>query len=366
MATVFSTNANVFTAQDVTPLRHRVISWGWRDDSQSPGGQRKAMADATRWTLRRFPDADALASAYHQHKVLLAQGGVRATLRAAAWVVRGVRSSDRLLLASPPGGVDRVLWLAAYLAGRLSGVPIYLYSEVWIEPLGLRHWLNRWLLRRLCQDASRILVPSDVHRTWLIALGVSPNRIDLIESIYCPTPELSQLLPARAGTAKRPFTFLYVGRMVPCKGLARLLVLVDQILRGHHARLVVVAAKAEQFMGADAAYPARCRRLIESLPADRIELIEHVDDVDPIYERADVLVMPNVVVRRDKVPGDSWGRVVEEALYHRVPVVSTDAVPAARQLVADGVNGHIVPWAEDARLVAALASVATSSRLDGR
>jgi glycosyltransferase involved in cell wall biosynthesis len=357
VATIFSTNMNVSTSNEVSPLRHRVVSWGWRDPSRPVKLQRREMLEATRWTLRRFPDADAIARGYHSHKALLPRAGAGATLRAVSWTVRAVRRSDRVVLAAPPGGVDRALWAAAYLASRFFRIPIHLYSEDWLEPRGARYCLSRWLRRRLVRDASQVLVPGAVHREHHMSAGVPAERVTQIDSIYCPRPQPAQLLPAPALHA--PFTFLYIGRLVPCKGLARLLGIMRRIVSGHDARLVIVVGRGEQYPGRDRGYPERCRRMIDALPADTIELLEHVDDIDVIYEQADALVMPNLVIPDDKVPAESWGRVVEEALHHRVPVISTDAVPAAREFIVDGVNGHVIPWADDEALEQAVAAVAS-------
>jgi glycosyltransferase involved in cell wall biosynthesis len=79
--------------------------------------------------------------------------------------------------------------------------------------------------------------------------------------------------------------------------------------------------------------------------------------MESVLERADVLVMPHVVIHTERVPAESWGRVVEEALFHGVPVISTSAVPAARELIVDGVNGTIVPWESDAALEQAINQV---------
>ncbi len=40
---------------------------------------------------------------------------------------------------------------------------------------------------------------------------------------------------------------------------------------------------------------------------------------------------------------ESWGLVLNEAMSVRKPIVSTDMVGAAYDLIKDGVNGYIVP-----------------------
>ena len=355
MANVFSTNVNVFTAADVTALQHRVVSWAWRDPSQPVDRQRAAMLDETRQALHRFPHAAELAHAYHSYKVILPGDRWRALWAAMAWTVTAVHAADRVLVAAPPGGADRILWAVACVSARLMRRPIYAYSEVWIEPTGRRHWPARWLQQRLRKVAHRTLVPGHIHREYQIAAGVEPERIVVIDSIYCPRTHSTSLLPVHADGPSDGFTLLYVGRLVPLKGLERLLRMMTRMQqRNAGLRLTVVAARIEQYMGSDAGYADRCRRLLGSLPVERVTLVEHLDDIERVYERADALVMPNVIIPQDKVPAEAWGRVVEEALWHGLPVVSTDAVPAALESVVEGVTGHIVPWDCDEALESAL------------
>ena len=78
------------------------------------------------------------------------------------------------------------------------------------------------------------------------------------------------------------------------------------------------------------------------------------------FRWADVFVLPTLV--------DCWAMVVNEALHHGVPVVTTTAAGAG-ELIADGASGLLVPPADPAALRAALAELlADPDRLgpDGR
>jgi glycosyltransferase involved in cell wall biosynthesis len=64
---------------------------------------------------------------------------------------------------------------------------------------------------------------------------------------------------------------------------------------------------------------------------------------------------------------EPWGVVVNEALACGCPVIVTDQVGAAADLVEDGVNGRIVPAGSPAALAAALAGpVPTGDPAKGR
>ncbi len=68
-----------------------------------------------------------------------------------------------------------------------------------------------------------------------------------------------------------------------------------------------------------------------------------------VYREADVLVVPSLF--------EPWGLVVHEGLAYGLPVITTDQVGAADDLIESGVNGYIVaPGSSDA-LVAAMRAV---------
>jgi glycosyltransferase involved in cell wall biosynthesis len=148
---------------------------------------------------------------------------------------------------------------------------------------------------------------------------------------------------------------LYVGRLMPLKGLERLLHVSNRLeSSGEKFRLCVVIPQAEQYLGRDRTYAARCRDLLATQRPAGIEVLPHMDHLEGVFSRADLLVMPHVICPEDRVPAESWGRVVEEALFQGVPVISTDAVPAALELVEEGVNGRIVPWQSESALELAI------------
>lgn len=59
-------------------------------------------------------------------------------------------------------------------------------------------------------------------------------------------------------------------------------------------------------------------------------------ELSPLFHASDVLVLPS---RRS----ETWGLVVNEALHHGLPVVVTEAVGCAPDLVVEGETGFVVP-----------------------
>jgi glycosyltransferase involved in cell wall biosynthesis len=84
----------------------------------------------------------------------------------------------------------------------------------------------------------------------------------------------------------------------------------------------------------------------------RIRYLGHrtSDELSDLYGEADVLVLPSLY--------EVWGIVVNEALMHGLPVVTTTGVGAATDLIEPGVTGLIVRPGDPTELAAAMLEVA--------
>ena len=243
---------------------------------------------------------------------------------------------------------------AAVLAGRVlarARVPVIvevhgdwrtftrLYGSRWRKVLArAADWLAAFALRRA--DATRALsrFTSDLvaEVRGRQADSVFPTYSDL--SAFAAKPV--QSLPDRP-------TALFVGMLEPYKNVEGLAAAWRSVVRRvPEARLVVVGRGGQHDVIA---------RLRHDLP----EQVEHVEWLDPdgiarALDEATLLVLP------------SWpeglGRVVIEAFARGRGVVATNAggIP---DLVRDGVEGLLIPRADEAALVEALVRVLTDRAL---
>lgn len=140
---------------------------------------------------------------------------------------------------------------------------------------------------------------------------------------------------------RTPVTILFCGQMIERKGVDLLLQAFDRLIQtGTTARLLLVGREAE--------LPA----MMQSISADTKRLIHYAGFHDPEYlpqffEQADVFVLPSRY--------DGWGVVVNQALGAGLPIICSDAVGAAVDLVEPGINGAIVPAGDVEALYTALA-----------
>lgn len=121
-------------------------------------------------------------------------------------------------------------------------------------------------------------------------------------------------------------TFLFCGQMIARKGLDHLLTAFSTL--PENARLLLVGREAElpQMLGA---LPEVVRARI------RYAGFQAPDALPGFFAQADVFVLPSRY--------DGWGVVVNQALGAGLPIIASDQVGAAHDLVSPGENGFPFP-----------------------
>ena len=194
------------------------------------------------------------------------------------------------------------------------------------------------------REMTRTLVQNRFDGKTLAALtGFSAERFKVLpgtgidESYWKPSPE----------TATRPFTLIYVGRLLGDKGLAEA-VQAFQDLRTRGKKLVFLVVGAR-----DLANPACLQREILTewgkIPGIRFLGKKPPGEIRRLLRQSHCIVMPSY---REGFP-----RVLLEAGLCRRGVVASD-IPANRMVILHHHNGLLVPPRDPVRLASAVAWLA--------
>jgi glycosyltransferase involved in cell wall biosynthesis len=183
-------------------------------------------------------------------------------------------------------------------------------------------------------------------------LGVPPDRV--FRALHT-----TDIGPFHAVASRRrrdghtaPLTVLHVGRLIPRKGIDRLLRAIARARAEVALRLVLVGSGPEE---------AALRRLAEELGlgAD-VEFRGFVDQpgLPELYAEADVFAFPTL--------DDPFGIVLLEAAATALPVVASPYAGATLDLVEDGATGLILDPDDTAGWAGALAELARDPDLRWR
>jgi glycosyltransferase involved in cell wall biosynthesis len=246
-------------------------------------------------------------------------------------VLPALRGADAVVVG---GWNQPAFWLALAWA-RLTRTP----TIAWVEStLGDRRSGRsdpaKRALARLC---SAFVVPGRAARDYVRTLAPAA-RVEL-----APNAVASALFASRVDDREQlredfgidGCCFLYVGRLAPEKG-------VDVLLRafaGVGGELVIAGTGPDE---------ERLRRLA---PA-RTRFLGHLerDELPAWYAAADALVLPSL--------SEPWGMPLNEAAAAGLPLVASDAVGAAHELVEPARNGFVVPAGDVGALHDALERIA--------
>ncbi len=266
-------------------------------------------------------------------------------------LARAVFGGDYDVLLMVVGG--RLELLLVWLGAVLRRKPLVLWEETWAPTRTLFHRLAGLLTPALFRRADAVLtLGSHVRRYWA-GRGVDPAKLVLAPQLVDKRVFAKPVTAAAKARARKAFglapgrlALLYVGRMVPEKGLG---VLADALaLPGAGRWDLVLCGRGPLLDGllGDPRLRGRVHALGHRGPAE----------LPAIYAAADCLVLPSVSTPPFQEP---WGLVVNEAFCQGLPALGSDAVGAvAGGLLQHGRSGWVVPQGDSAALARALVRLA--------
>lgn len=240
---------------------------------------------------------------------------------------------------------DALMAVLLYPCAKLCRIPlvvtVHALDVVW------RNMTYQWILRRVLPRAAHVFSVSRPTVEYVLARGVSHDRVTVIPNGIMPPKKLEKAAARRAislryGIPEKAFLLLSVGRLIPRKNMAWFIrEVMPQLPERVHA--LIVGAGPEE----DAVYRAVRERGLSR----RVVLSGEISDAerDEAYAAADLFVMPNRTV-----PGDAegFGIVAIEAAGRGLPVLTT-GIEGLQEAITDGKNGLYFSE-QDARAAARL------------
>ncbi len=376
LVSAFPAVSHTFIARELDALRARGVDVVTMSIRKTPGDQLLSAADQTAAdeTFSVFPLHKARFAAAHLRAALTRPGRYFATLR--------------LALAMSGGGLRATLWQLFYFAESILiwsecrqrdvrhihahfanvASAVALLAAEFGQPDGFR-WsftmhgytefdeVRRYALAEKVRRAAFTACISDFCRSQLLKL-VEPEHWDKLSVVRCGLDGADvRALPARgaaseAATAGAPVRLLFVGRLVPEKGVLVLLRALATLRQGE--------VQIETVLVGDGPYRDELERAARRLGvAEQLTFTGALTGarVAPLYREADVFCLPSFA--------EGLPVVLMEAMANELPVV-TSRIAGIAELVDDGANGVLLPPGRDDVIADALARLAADPELRAR
>lgn len=164
-----------------------------------------------------------------------------------------------------------------------------------------------------------------------------PDKLVVPIPYYCDLEAFQKDIPLRP---REPITILFCGQMIERKGVDLLLTAFSRLIEsGLTAKLVLVGREAE------------LPQMMANLPESVKKWVNYAGFQAPealpqFFRQADIFVLPSRY--------DGWGVVMNQAIGAGLPIICSDAVGSAPDLVTMGENGFIFPAGDGDKLYEAL------------
>ena len=263
------------------------------------------------------------------------------------------------ILVADLGTVDTSF---SYLMARLRGKPIIYWSGDWgwkgkYSERNLSSRIQKFIVPR----ANAMVVPGTKHKEHFVSLGASPDKVFVMpyasnitikEEDYADKEKIKEKL--NIGNKK---VILYTGRLVKRKGVEYLIEAFAKLRKERDDVVLVIVGEGGS------------RSELESLSKNlniegSVFFTGFVDNFNlaAYYLLCDVCVVPSIT----HIVADIWVHVVNDAMEAGKPVIATDAVGAAFDMVKDGINGFMVPEKNSDALYHAIKKIISEPELAKR
>ncbi len=244
-------------------------------------------------------------------------------------------------------------WIVEHLKRKFPNIPVWLslHSTTFLSP---RH-IHVTRLRRALRLADQVLVNSRFLRNDVVQrfppasakikvnhLGV--NLSQFMTKFSAEGTQLRQEWLNRHGLEHRRI-ILYVGRLIPRKGIHHLLDAMPRVIAQHPEALLIIVGGKDYGQNKKSTYVRMLHKQGKRY-TDHVRFIPYVphDQIHHWFRVADVVIVPSAAK-------EAFGLVNVEAMATGVPVIATKS-GGMTELIVDGETGFLIPVHPSPKLLA--------------
>jgi glycosyltransferase involved in cell wall biosynthesis len=221
-----------------------------------------------------------------------------------------------------------------YLLSSLFGYKYIIWSESTVNEPSIQRTLTRPFVQWIVRHASGYIATGSRSKAYLVTLGADVKKIAVAYSTVDVAHFLRKSIMSldEKNTMKENLhipsknsIILFVGQFIKRKGIAILLRAFREIHRSDVSLMLLGYGQEEEHI----------RTFMKDYPELSISIIPHieVDEMPKFYGMADIFLLPSAE--------ETWGLVVNEAMASGLPVIVSNKVGCASDLVRNGENGYV-------------------------
>jgi glycosyltransferase involved in cell wall biosynthesis len=247
-----------------------------------------------------------------------------------------------------------------FTTAKLRGKKFILWREDWAwQSKSVKKSIISPLIKFIVKHSDAIVVPGVKHKEYFHTMGYSNRKIFLMPNVSNMTfkeeyLDQAQKIKEDLGLYNKKIV-LYVGRLITRKGVDYLIESFAKLEKELSDAVLVIVGDGD------------LREKLEELShkkniKDKVYFLGQIDnkDLPSYYLLSDICVVPSITYEM----GDPWVFIINEAMEFRKPVIATDAVGAAFDMIDNGKNGFIVPEKDVNALFVSMKKILSNEKLE--
>jgi len=257
----------------------------------------------------------------------------------------------------------------AFALAKLTRKPIFVLVQQWVDDndVSLFMKLYKKLDKLILRYSNVVFVHGKNQRDYLLRLNINESSIrtlpflsDDLALLHCDTETLKKTYKLEGKTV-----IIYFGRITEQKGLSDLITGFAKLHKNFDSSVLLVCGGTDphfsDFSSAQG-YEQECIELADKLLGNKCIFTGPIapENKQSYFALGDVFVHPHTDLNNLV---DGWGLSLNEAASMSLPIITTDRVGAAPDLVDDNKSGFIVKSGDVAGLSAKLSLLLSDRKL---
>lgn len=253
-----------------------------------------------------------------------------------------------------------------YYLCKKKKMPYIIWTERWYyKNIPFRDKISGKLYNIIEKGADAIIVPGKKSFEYYLKRDIKKEKIitapdaSIIDYNSKEIHKLKNSLIKKYGL-KNKKVILYIGRLISRKGLT---FLIDAVSKINNRNIVLMIVGGGDFYKlGEKNIEKKLKNKVRELHLEKRVLFtgEYPREKLPaFYKLSDIFVYPSIT---EKI-GEPWGLALNEAAQFGLPLISTDAVGSAPDLIRDGKNGFIVKEKDSKQLKEKIEKILESKKL---
>lgn len=259
---------------------------------------------------------------------------------------------NRVILPPADSLVESAESYTAKKEAEKQGIAYYTWTEKWeapreAQPLKkkIKNWVQRQIYKELTRNTKKCISYGTKSREYLLSIGVPENKIGVSHNTTLPPTAVEYFDIREKHNLPRGKKIVFcMARLVERKGIDILINAVAELNHKHDDFILVI--------GGDGPLKEAINNQIKSLGLRNVYMLGRINSniKSLYYQQADLSVISSKIVG-GVIEG--WGLVVNESLFNNCPVVATDCVGAAYDML-DGNTGLMVKQGDSEALASGI------------